>query len=101
MSMKTPEKSVGIVRRRIYLLRHGDVNYFDAAGRPVHPGTLPLNEDGREQAEASARALAEVPLDRAVSSDLVRSRETAAIVVGKRSLEVKACSELREIQPGR
>ena len=60
------------IRRRIYLLRHGDVSYFDDQGRPFRPATVPLNPEGRLQAEAAGRALAEVPLDRVVASDLVR-----------------------------
>src|SRR5579883_3048590 len=59
-------------RRRVYLVRHGDVSYFDAQGRPVRPGTVPLNAEGRRQAEAGARELAGVPLDRVVVSDLRR-----------------------------
>src|SRR5262249_15014589 len=59
-------------RRRIYLVRHADVSYFDGDGRPVRPDTVPLNPEGRRQAEALARELAAVPFDRAVSSDLPR-----------------------------
>jgi probable phosphoglycerate mutase len=88
-------------RRRIYLLRHGDVSYFDAQGRPYRPNTVPLNEDGRDQAEAAARALADVPLDRVLSSDLERCVETARIVCGQRQLPLALCPELREVQPGR
>src|SRR5947209_2952598 len=73
------------LRRRVYLLRHGEVSYFDAQGRPVRPDTVPLDEMGRQQAEAAARALAQVPLDRAISSDLPRSIETANIIVAGRS----------------
>ena len=40
-------------RRRIYLMRHGDVTYFDASGRAIDPETVPLNENGREQASAA------------------------------------------------
>jgi probable phosphoglycerate mutase len=88
-------------RRRIYLLRHGDVSYFDEQGRPFRPATVPLNPDGRLQAEAAGRVLAEVPLDRVLASDLVRSAETANLVIAGRSLHVEACADFREIQPGR
>ena len=56
-------------RRRVYLLRHGDVSYFPE-GRPVPPEEVPLNDEGRLQAHATARALAEVPFDRAISSEI-------------------------------
>ena len=87
-------------RRRVYLLRHGDVSYFPE-GRPVPPEGVPLNDEGRAQAQAAARALAEVSFDRAISSGLPRTDETAAIVVGERDLAVKIEPALREIRPGR
>ncbi|MDF3837831.1 histidine phosphatase family protein, partial [Cupriavidus basilensis] len=33
-------------RRRVYLMRHGAVTYFDATGRPALPELVPLNETG-------------------------------------------------------
>ncbi len=54
-------------RRRVYLLRHAEVSYFDPAGKAHPPRTVPLTPEGREQAAAAARALAPVPLDRAAA----------------------------------
>jgi broad specificity phosphatase PhoE len=88
-------------RRRIYLVRHGDVTYFDGQGRPFPPGTVQLNPDGRRQAEAAARELAAIPLDRVVASDLVRTTETAKILIAGRGLTLETRPQLREIQPGR
>jgi len=88
-------------RRRIYLLRHGDVSYFDEQGRPFRPATVPLNQEGRLQAEAASRVLADVPLDRAVASDLLRSVETANLIIAGRPLHLETCAPFREIQPGR
>jgi probable phosphoglycerate mutase len=98
MLADSTEKSM---RRRIYLVRHGDVDYFDAAGQPVQPATVSLNSEGRSQIEALARELAAVPLDRVVSSDLPRSMETAAILTGSRRLAIETRAAFREIQPGR
>nr|NDG07062.1 histidine phosphatase family protein [Oxalobacteraceae bacterium] len=36
-------------RRRIYLMRHGSVTYFDSHGKPVLPESVPLNDAGRMQ----------------------------------------------------
>lgn len=94
------EKTLSL-RRRVYLLRHGEVSYFDAQGRPVRPDTVPLDDIGRQQAQAAAQALAQVPLDRVISSDLPRSIETATIIVAGRNLKVETLAALREIQPGR
>ena len=40
-------------RRRIYLIRHGSVDYFHVDGTPLLPLTVPLNASGRQQADAS------------------------------------------------
>ena len=88
-------------RRRIHLLRHGEVSYFDSTGRPYHPGTVPLNVEGVAQAQAAARELANVVFDRAVSSTLLRSTETAKLVIGSRALPLETRAEICEIQPGR
>src|SRR5690242_9650293 len=82
-------------RRRIYLLRHGDVSYFDPQGRPFRPTTVPLNAEGRLQAEAAARLLADVPLDRAAASDLPRSTETVNVILAGRPLPLQTFAEFR------
>ena len=82
-------------RRRIYLMRHGAVAYFDRDGRPVAPDDVPLTAEGRGQASAAAALLEGTTLDRVISSDLPRAVETAALVAPGR--EVEAWPELREI----
>jgi probable phosphoglycerate mutase len=82
-------------------MRHGDVDYFAADGRVYRPATVPLNADGRLQAEAAGRELATVPLDRVVTSGLRRSVETAELVLSGRALAVENRAELREIEPGK
>src|SRR5437762_3159280 len=100
--MEATEKTAPPARRRIYLVRHGEVSYFDAQGRPYRPRTVPLNAEGRVQAEAAARELARIPIDRVVSSDLPRCVETASILAsGRGGLHLETHTELREIQPGR
>jgi probable phosphoglycerate mutase len=69
-----------VTRRRLYLMRHGAVAYFDANGRPVVPDDVPLTAAGREQASAARRLLEGVVLDRVISSGLPRTVETAALV---------------------
>ena len=82
-------------RRRIYLMRHGAVAYFDRDGRPVAPDDVPLTVEGRRQAAAAAALLEATALDRVISSDLPRAVETAALVAPRH--EVEAWPELREI----
>jgi probable phosphoglycerate mutase len=99
--MNATEKLGRPPRRRLYLMRHGDVSYFDDDGRPVPPDTVPLNRAGRLQAEAAGRELAAVPLDRVVVSGLPRTIETAAIVTARRDLKAEERPALAEIRPGR
>ena len=85
-------------RRRIYLMRHGQVAYFEN-GRPLPQDLVPLTPEGREQAAAAARLLDGIAFDRVVTSGLPRTVETARIVAP--SVEPESWPELREIEAGR
>src|SRR5215470_18091351 len=87
-------------RRRIYLMRHGHVDYFgDKAD--LHAVTLTLR--GRSEAEAVAKAFAHVRFDRAVCSGLPRTRETAEAVLASMSNPpmLETDSDLVEIHGGK
>jgi broad specificity phosphatase PhoE len=86
------------MRRRIYLMRHGAVSYFEN-GRPLPPHEVPLTEDGRAQAQAAAKVFARVTFDRVVTSGLPRSVETARAVAP--GVEPESWPDLREIESGR
>jgi broad specificity phosphatase PhoE len=86
-------------RRRLYLMRHGEVSYFDESGRPLPTEDVPLNAEGREQAAAAARLLHDVSFDRVLTSGLSRSLETARIVAPDAQLE--SWPELQEIRGDR
>jgi probable phosphoglycerate mutase len=92
-------------RRRIFLMRHGSVTYFDSAGKPFLPETVPLNEDGRAQADAAGHAFAAagVRFDRVIVSGLPRTVETAArvLAVTGQAIEAEVWPELEEIRGGR
>lgn len=69
-------------RRRIYLMRHGFVDYTaPEVVRSGDPSRARLTPRGREEAHAAGLALAEVGFDLAISSGLPRTRETAEIVL--------------------
>jgi probable phosphoglycerate mutase len=87
-----------VTRRRIYLMRHAEVAYFEN-GRPLRPDEVALTEAGREQARAAAEAFAEVRFDRVVTSGLARALETARIIAP--GLEPDALPELRELEAAR
>ena len=92
-------------RRRLYLMRHGSVTYFDAAGKPVLPEQVPLNAEGRLQADAAgvAFALENIAFDKVIVSGLPRTVETAARVLAAAGLShaVETWPELQEIRGGR
>ena len=81
-------------RRRIYLMRHAQVRYFEG----VHPHEVLLTEVGRHQAAAARDALQEVQFDRVVTSGLPRTLETARIVAP--AVEPEQNDALREIESG-
>jgi probable phosphoglycerate mutase len=69
-------------RRRIYLMRHGHVDYL--AKHVVATGginVVPLTNRGRQQALAAGHALAHVTFDRAICSGYPRTKETAEAVL--------------------
>ncbi len=97
-------------RRRIYLMRHGAVKYFDEAGRTVaNPDTVPLTEQGLAQAKAAGAAFAQAGIyfDRVVCSDLLRTHQTAAQVLdelagaGLPVVQPQHIAALQELKGGR
>jgi broad specificity phosphatase PhoE len=92
-------------RRRIYLMRHGNVTYFDDDGKPYLPEAVPLNEQGRAQAEAAGRVFAAdgVRFDRVIVSGLPRTVETAQGVLAQtgQDIALETWPELVEIRGGK
>jgi len=87
-----------VTRRRIYLMRHGQVAYF-VDGRPVNPTDVRLTDEGRREVEVTAKALADVEFDRVVTSGLARAAETARIVAPYQAPQ--SWPDLRELETGR
>jgi len=90
----------GAKRRRLYLFRHGAVDYVDQDGKVVpDPDVVLLNVKGQSQADAMGQLFAEVSIDRVICSGLARTRETARRVMGKRNLTIEVNAGLEEIRP--
>ena len=87
-----------MTRRRIYLMRHAQVAYFED-GEPLRPDLVPLTAEGRRQAEAAGAFLEGIRFDRVITSGLPRTLETARIVAS--TAEPESWPELREIEAGR
>jgi probable phosphoglycerate mutase len=91
-------------RRRVYLMRHGHVDYFTPEiMRTRNTRDVVLTAQGRMEASAAGKALALVVFDRAVCSGLPRTRETAEIVLTNLAnpppLEIEP--DLEELHGGR
>lgn len=90
----------GARRRRLYLFRHGAVDYLDPSGEWVEdPDVVSLNDRGRSQAAAMAKLFDDIVVDRAICSGLPRTRQTAEIVLASRELTVEDRADLEEIRP--
>lgn len=83
----------------ILLARHGESDW-NRDGRWQGHADRPLTDRGREQARELAERLAATELDAVYSSDLVRARETAAIVAEPHRLTVQELPALREVDVG-
>ncbi len=91
-------------RRRIYLMRHGHVDYTSYEVRVLgDPRLVHLTDMGREQAAAAGEALAEVPFDIALSSGLNRTNQTADIVLAAHPapLALRHEPRLEEVHSGK
>jgi probable phosphoglycerate mutase len=92
-------------RRRIYLMRHGSVTYFDSEGKPYPPEQVPLNELGQAQASAAGQVFAAQNLrfDRVIVSGLPRTVETATRVLAEtgQQVELESWPQLEELKGGK
>ncbi|HYD96228.1 MAG TPA: histidine phosphatase family protein [Noviherbaspirillum sp.] len=92
-------------RRRIYLMRHGSVTYFDEQGKPFLPEQVPLNELGRAQATAAGKVFAQAGLkfDRVIVSGLPRTVETATRVLAEtgQQIALERWKDLEELRGGK
>lgn len=89
-------------RRRIFLMRHAEADYFDkeTGRRRPDPRIVPLTAHGRNEAAAMANLLKDAPFDRAICSGLPRTKETAQTVLGDRGIPLEIVSDLEEIRGG-
>ncbi|GGC03432.1 phosphoglycerate mutase [Oxalicibacterium flavum] len=89
-------------RRRVYLMRHGSVTYFDENGHPYSPDEVPLNETGRKQTTAAGLSFAaqNIRFDRVITSDLPRAVESATRVLAEtgQRIEIEQWPDFTEVR---
>ena len=85
---------------RIFLVRHGETNW-NKEGRFQGQRNIPLNSNGKKQAEKASKYLKEINFNKAFSSSMDRPYETAQIILQNKSdLEITKIEKLVEISHG-
>lgn len=85
---------------RLLLVRHGETEW-NRQTRFQGGIDVPLNDNGRQQSQKAAEFLKDVPLDFAVSSPMLRPKETAEIILKYHSnVQLELLDGLREISHG-
>ncbi len=97
-TLPSPRQEKGV---RLLLIRHGETDW-NKESRFQGNIDIPLNETGKEQGRKAAEFLKETPLDFAISSPMLRPKETAEIILSYQdnlTLEIK--EKLLEISHGK
>jgi broad specificity phosphatase PhoE len=80
-------------------MRHGETAW-NREGRVMGDLDVPLSDVGRRQCEDAATLLADLGIDRIVTSPLARAAETAAIVAGRLGVGTSEDARLVEVRFG-
>ncbi|MEM8642372.1 MAG: histidine phosphatase family protein [Cyanobacteria bacterium P01_G01_bin.54] len=80
MGLAVPEPRPPHNQLRLLLVRHGETDW-NKASRFQGIKDIPLNDQGRFQASKAGEYLTEIPFNAAVSSPLLRSKETGEIIL--------------------
>ena len=85
---------------RIFLVRHGETNW-NKEGRFQGQIDIPLNTNGKDQANKASKYLKEITFNKAFSSSMDRPYETAQIILQNNSeLKITKIEKLIEISHG-
>lgn len=83
----------------IYLVRHGQTDFIGKILCGNLPG-VPLNEEGRNQAQKTGEYLSTLPIKAMYASPIQRAQETAGIIGKATGLDTISVDFLREIHFG-
>ncbi len=85
---------------RIFLIRHGETNW-NKEGRFQGQIDIPLNENGKDQANKTFEFLRNISFNKAFSSSMNRPYETAQIILqDNKNLKIEKINSLVEISHG-
>ena len=80
----------------IYFIRHGQTNWNVIKKIQGHTD-IPLNEQGKKQAEEQAKKLIDLNIRQIISSDLLRTKQTAEIINQYIHVPISFDTRLREL----
>ena len=85
---------------RIFLVRHGETNW-NKEGRFQGQINIPLNNNGKDQAQKASKYLSEINFNKAFSSSMDRPYETAKIILQNNpDIKITKIEKLIEISHG-
>ena len=79
----------------LYIVRHGETQWNKEKIVQGHTD-IPLNDTGKEQAQAQSEHLKHIHFDAVYASDLIRAKQTAEILLRERKLAIITTQMLRE-----
>lgn len=83
----------------IYIVRHGQTNWNISKQLQGH-NPIPINENGRKEADNVRRKIELLNFDKIISSDLLRAIQTTEIINKHLSKDVILDSRLRSVDYG-
>src|SRR5579875_3772766 len=86
--------------RKLVLVRHGQTDFNVKHLLPGQLPGIPLNEEGKREALATAEALRPLPISAIIASPLERTMETAAAINAGRNLEIRQDRDLLDTDYG-
>ena len=98
MSTKPNYSLDGNVRKRLYLFRHGEVDYMSSVKVVDDPDQVNLTENGRRQAVNIDENTKEFTIERIVCSGLPRTIQTGEHVAKRRGIKIESFPSLKEYQ---
>lgn len=95
-----PKPRPGHKGPRLLLIRHGETEW-NRQKKFQGQIDVPLNDNGREQSRRAAEFLKDIPIDFAITSPMLRPKETAEIILQNHpDVELQLQPELSEISHG-
>ena len=88
-----------LVKKQVYFVRHGETEWNALKKFQGHTD-IPLNENGRQQAETLIELVSKIDPHFVLSSDLSRALETAQIACREIQISIMTHPELRETHLG-